>query len=106
MSRARRPLPEWPFTQIEGRFTLAAVAPGMPAVTRDARGDWSIRILVHVVLSAGRTVERYDYFYLAADGTVLSAPWGHARDWKPGRITGLSDAVLAEYARRAAGDPR
>ena len=87
---------EIPFSQIEGSFRLASYyfgAKWCPAVYRPDRGGYSIRI----TKSEWGSGVSYDYFELAEDGTVTTAPRGYAKDYKPGRITGLDEA-LSKYA--------
>lgn len=89
-------IPTFPFAVVEREFRLASYWFGArfcPAVFRREDDTYGIRILASV---RGDTTT-YDYFELAADGTVLKAPRGYARNYKPGRIGGLDEA-LAKYA--------
>jgi hypothetical protein len=40
---------------------------------------------------------RPDGFELDADGTITTAPRGHAKDWRPGIVTDIAEAA-ARYA--------
>jgi hypothetical protein len=84
-----------PFEQIERQFTLAAYGPGRPAVSESRSGGYWIRVVMSD--RVGGNSSTFGYFRLDADGTVTEAPRGYARDYRPGRITGLADAV-AKYA--------
>lgn len=91
---------EIPFANIEGEWQLGSYFFGAqfcPAVRQDGNGDFSIRVVRSERRSGPDLTTWYDYFKLAADGTVLSAPRGYAKDYKPGRVTGLDDAV-AKYS--------
>lgn len=94
------PLPKIPFSVIERSFTLTA-ALGYPAVSKldEPRGRvaYSIRVLKSERFHGANVSRTYDYFELAADGEVITAPRGYARDYKPARVTGLDEAV-AKYA--------
>lgn len=87
--------------EIRGRFTLVPLNLGgrsHPAVAKDAQGRYSIRILKHLDYNAstGLRQEKFDYFYCDADGTITTAPRGHAKDFRPGRIDPAElDAVIA-----------
>lgn len=99
--RARKPRPprEIPFSEIESRFKLAAYWFGekwCPAVC-EKNGGYSIRVSIHDYYSGDTRHTKFDYFYLDADGLVTTAPRGYARDYKPGQVTGLAEAV-AKYA--------
>lgn len=93
------------FGEIEQRFHLVPMTFGKvhPAVGKDDRdGSYSIRVLVSSSFTAGfgggRT-EKYDYFYLDAEGAITAAPRGYARDYRPGRIPVEElDAAVAKYA--------
>ena len=106
-ARKPRAVREIPFTDIEAGFRLGSMWWGStfkPAVFRKGDG-YRIRIVKSETrYSTGSSIS-YDYFELAADGTVLIAPRGYARDYKPGRIAGLDEAV-EKYADAAPGDLR
>lgn len=99
MSRQPKPVREIPFAEIERDFELAGLGTS-PSVglRRVPDGDgYYIRVFAGAtVLANGTVTTRYDYFHLTDDGTVLSAPRGYAKDYRPGRITGLDEA-LAKY---------
>jgi hypothetical protein len=91
---------EIPFAHIERQFELASYWFGgkwCPAVDSNDRGGYQIRVLKGETRAGSNTTTTYDYFYLAEDGAVLTAPRGYARYFKPGRVTGLDEAV-ARYA--------
>lgn len=81
-----------PFEDIERNWSLATWALS-PAVGR-RRDDASYYIRV---VNTRPGSPRFGYFEVSADGTVLAAPRGVTKDYKPGRITGLDDAVVEKY---------
>ena len=86
---------EIPFSVIERRFALSGYWFGSkwcPAVDTKDGGGYTIRVQVSETHRGRDTTTKWDYFELAADGTVLMAPYGYARDYKPARITGLDEA--------------
>lgn len=90
---------EIPFASIERRFQLGAYWFGArycPAVTRDG-GQYRIRIVAQTTVSSGGSKTTWDYFECDLDGLVTTAPRGYAKDYKPGRIVGLDEA-LVKYA--------
>ena len=90
-----KPVPTIPFGRIERSFELASYWFGntwCPAVVAKENG-YRIRVIKSETLSGSSRNVTYDYFELAADGTVLVAPRGYARDYKPAQITGLDEAV-------------
>ena len=94
---------EIPFTEIEENHQLAAYWWGdkfCPAVDRRDRGGYQIRVLKDERPRGGQVTTSYDYFELDEQGTVLVAPRGYAKDYKPGRIVGLAEAA-AKYATQA-----
>lgn len=102
-----KPPREIPFTDIEDEFQLGSYWWGdkpIPAVDKTGDG-YRIRVVKSITVNGPNTSFTYDYFELAADGTVLVAPRGYARDYKPGRITGLDDA-LTRHAEPASNAPR
>lgn len=90
-----RPVQEIPFARVERAFTLARGLGGSPAVGIKSGGNgYYIRILVGEARRRdGSVTTKWDYFYLSPDGTVDVAPRGYAKDYKPGRITGMAEAV-------------
>ena len=87
---------EIPFAQVEYDFHLAGYWLGSgwhPAVKSTERG-YRIRVLKSETRSGISVSTTYDYFELDADGMVRVAPRGWAKDYKPGRITGLDEAVV------------
>lgn len=104
MATKQRTVREIPFSRIDLAFSLASYWFGTkwcPAVWRNDDGTYRIRVVKSQ--HHGRTT--YDYFELAADGTVRVVPRGYARDYKPGRVTGLDEAV-ATYAEPSGSEPR
>jgi hypothetical protein len=89
--RRKRTVMVIPFTDIEQRWRPS---PLDPFVERDG-DDYVINVLTFVSFFPAEI--RTDSFRLAADGTVISAPRGWAKDYKPGRVTGL-DGAVAKYA--------
>jgi hypothetical protein len=83
---------EIPFADIERLLDLAAVADS-PPVGQKPRGGYWIRVLMSERIGSSTTNTKFDYFDLAEDGEVLSAPRGYAKDFRPGRVTGLAEAV-------------
>lgn len=86
---------EFTMQQIRARFPLAAIG-GSPAIGREAwaggKDGWYIRVSVSVTIGLTSTRERYDYFRLSPDGTILSAPRGYNRDYRPGRVVDIETA--------------
>lgn len=100
MAAKSRPIYEIPFVRVERQFQLASYWFGerwCPAVSRKENGDYSIRVVKSETVSGPNVSTTYDYFALSEDGAVLSAPRGYAKDFKPGRIIGMPEAV-ARYA--------
>lgn len=93
--RKKRPVPEIPFSVIERRFELVHFG-ASPAVGREDDGYY-VRVLTGQTYAADAVRSNFDYFRLAADGTVKTAPRGHTPMYKPGRVTGMDEAV-AKYA--------
>jgi hypothetical protein len=81
--------------EIEQQFELASYwfgAKWCPAVHETARG-YGIRVLRAETLTFnGRNVS-YDYFELDPEGVITTAPRGHAKDYKPGRVVDIKEAV-------------
>jgi len=92
--RKAKPIAEIPFTEIERQWQPS---PLDPFISRDG-DDYVINVLTYVSLVPAEI--RTDSFRVAADGTVLRAPRGFAKDYRPGRITGVDEA-LAKYATGA-----
>ena len=95
--RKPRPVREFTFAEIEQNWTLSASITGGPAVWRDKAG-YSIRVVVGERRTGGSVTTTFDFFRLDLNGGVAQAPRGYAKDYKPGRITGMEEAV-AKYAR-------
>jgi pyruvate dehydrogenase complex dehydrogenase (E1) component len=90
----------YPFAFIERRFTPASYWFGTewcPAVRRSEDNSYCIRVLGTYAKTGTSTSTSYDYFELDADGIVIAAPHGHAKQWKGVRVSGLDEAV-AKYA--------
>lgn len=103
--RTRAPR-EIPFGEIERDWTLGCYWFGdrwCPAVFFDDRGGGRYRVrVVTGERTRGATITRsWDFFECDPTGLVTLAPRGHAKQYKPGRVTGLDDAV----AKHAPEDP-
>jgi DNA-binding transcriptional MocR family regulator len=100
VSRSKREPRQITVAEIEGQFELASYwfgAKWCQAVQKFDRGTYSIRVLrSQTIRLSGQTVS-YDYFELDADGTITTAPRGHAKDWRPGIVTDIAEAA-ARYA--------
>lgn len=107
MSRSKREPRQITVAEIEAQFELASYWFGTkwcPAVHENARG-YGIRVLrSQTIRLSGQTVS-YDYFELDADGTITTAPRGHAKDWKPGRVVDI-EAAAKRYATPTDGAMR
>jgi hypothetical protein len=80
---------------IERTFELASywfADAWCPAVFA-AKHGWSIRVIKSHSFNGLSQAITYDFFELALDGTITTAPRGHAKDWKPGRITDIAEAA-------------
>lgn len=93
--RRKRPIPEIPFTRLERQWDLVHFGSSR-AVGREGDGFY-IRVLVGEEWHGDALRSKFDYFRLDADGTVRVAPRGYAKDYKPGRIAGMDEA-LVRYA--------
>lgn len=91
--RRKRPVEvrEIPFADIEQDWRPS---PLDPFIERDG-DDYVINVLTYVSFSPAEI--RTGSFRLAPDGTIISAPRGYAKDYKPGRITGMDEAVATRY---------
>jgi hypothetical protein len=112
MSPAKREPREMKLNEIAANFDVAGASywwefggrrRWCPAVYRNDGGDYRIRYVKSVDISAGNGTSRvtYDYFELDADGLITVAPWGFAREYKPGRVVDIA----AEAERYATPDP-
>lgn len=101
MSRPKRAERAFTVAQIAERFELASYwfgAKWCPAVHRtEGRQGYGIRIAASVTTTNDRAHYRYDYFELDPDGVITTAPRGHAKDYKPGRVVDIA-AVADEQA--------
>jgi hypothetical protein len=91
------------FAYIQQEFKLAPLAlfgTVHPAVAYKDGEGYSIRVAVsHSRNHLGDVTEKFDYFYLDAEGTITEAPRGYAKDYRPGRIPVEElDAAVARYA--------
>jgi hypothetical protein len=95
------PPPEIQLAQIEARFQLAWFS-GHPPISLNPRGGYVIRILKALSIDHnGTRIEKYDYFYTNADGLITTAPRGHAKDYRPGRIpVDQLDAAVTRYTNQ------
>lgn len=95
MSRAKREPRAFTVADIAARFEMASYWFGekwCPAVWRTSTG-YAIRILKsQTVTSTGQQLT-YDSFDLDEDGVITAAPRGWAKEYKPGRVTDIADAV-------------
>jgi len=91
--RKKQPVPEIPFEEIEQNWKPSPLSASF--IERDG-DDYVINVLTYVGFSPPTI--KVDHFRTSADGTVLSAPRGYAKDYKPGRITGLEDALARHGA--------
>lgn len=86
---------------IEQRFELASYWWGekwCPAVHRIQRSirntpGFGIRVLKSKTMTAAGEHLVFDFFEVADDGTITTAPRGYAREYKPGRVTDIAEAV-------------
>lgn len=95
MSRPKREPRAITLAEIEQTFELASYWWGTkwcPAVGRTERG-FHIRFTKSLVINGADQRHTYDYFELDADGVITTAPYGHAKDWKPGRVVDIEAAV-------------
>lgn len=83
-----------PWSDVAAQFTLTADPGTVPL--------WQLDPDTYAIAVVAQTGSGVDGFRCAADGVVLSAPRGHAKDFRPGRITGLVDAA-ANLLREQAG---
>lgn len=63
------------------------------AVARRDNGGYQIRILKSRTVRGDSEKVDYDYFELDPTGLITIAPWGTAKDWKPGRVTDIAEAA-------------
>jgi hypothetical protein len=103
---AREPR-EITLAEIERTFELASYwfsGAWCPAVFA-AKHGWSIRVVKsHSFSSASQSVT-YDYFELALDGTITTAPRGYAKDFRPGRVVDI-EAAAERFAQPLPGARR
>jgi hypothetical protein len=102
---------ETTIAEIEAQFELASYWMGIkwcPAVARKDDGGYSIRTVKGRHTYPGGENVSYDYFELDADGVVTTAPRGHAKTYRPGRVVDIADAarILAEDEVAQAAAPR
>jgi hypothetical protein len=92
--------------ELEREFQLASYWWGekfCPAVHEKSHGNgYGIRVVRSVTVSGQNRSYTYDYFELDADGTITTAPRGHAKDYKPGRVGDIAEAA----ERYATPDPK
>lgn len=87
-----------PFAVIEREFRLDDAsywfgATWCPAVHHRKEGGYGIRIVTRASQSGRSTHIGFDYFYLDADGLITTAPRGFAKEYKPGRVVDIAQAV-------------
>jgi len=93
--------------EIEQQFELASYWFGerwCPAVAETAHG-YGIRVVRSETITGNSRGITYDYFELDHDGTITTAPRGHAKDYKPGRVVDIA-AVCKRYATPIPGARR
>jgi hypothetical protein len=91
-----KPIREITMAEIEARFELASYWFGdkwCPAVDRGESGCFGIRVVKSSFRSGNSSRFSYDYFKLDADGMVMEAPRGYAKEFKPGRVVDAGDAA-------------
>jgi hypothetical protein len=93
MAGKTKPLREIAFAEIQDRFLIDVHGPG-PGVGRRTEGGYYIRITKSIETNGISETRKFDYFRLAEDGEVTTAPRGHAKDYRPARIVGMPEAVL------------
>ena len=87
--------------EIEQSFELASYWWGekwCPAVHRIQRSirnapGFGIRILKSKTMTRSGEHLVFDFFEVADDGTITTAPRGYAREYKPGRVTDIAAAA-------------
>jgi hypothetical protein len=108
VSRAKREPRAITIAELEQIFDLESYWFGSkwcPAVWRRESGSYGIRVIKSLRLHPGGRDVTYDYFELDADGTVATAPRGYAREFKPGRVVDITEAV-ERYATSTANAMR
>lgn len=91
---AREPR-EITLAEIEQTFELASywfAGAWCPAVFA-AKHGWSIRVVKSHSFSSSSQSFSYDYFELDLDGTITTAPRGHAKAFRPGRVVDIEKAA-------------
>jgi len=84
--------------EIRRAFTLAWLG-ASPPIQRSSNGGYYIRVLVKERYSyfANPAQGKYDYFRIAKTGTIIGAPWGHAKTYRPGHMNVEElEAAIAE----------
>lgn len=95
MSQAKREPRAFTVAEIEQRFELASYwfgAKWCPAVHSTARG-YGIRVVRSQSVSLNNQTVSYDYFELDGEGVITTAPRGYAREYTPGRVADIAEAV-------------
>lgn len=98
MTARKREPRAFTLAEIEHQFELASYwfgAKWCPAVYRKGSG-YGIRFLKSETVTLNHRSETFDYFELDADGVITTAPRGHTKDWKPGRVVDI-EAAAAQY---------
>lgn len=85
---AIREIPAWPVDFIRRQFDIAPIR-----VTSRDGGGFRVRVAVALKVTAFSSMTKFDAFICTATGEITSAPRGYAKNFRPGRITGLADAV-------------
>src|SRR5690606_21403809 len=85
--------------EIRRAFTLPWLG-ASPPIQRSSNGGYYIRVSVkerYSYFAAPPEQKKYDYFRIANTGTIISAPWGHAKTYRPGYMdVGELEAAIAE----------
>lgn len=83
--------------EIRRAFTLAWLGASSP-IQRSSNGGYYIRVLgERNNYFAAPVQKKYDYFRIAGTGTIIGAPWGHAKTYRPGYMdVGELEAAIAE----------
>lgn len=97
MSPAKREPRAITIAELESRFDVAGASywfghTWCPAVGT-IRGGYQVRFIKSETVTLASRQVSYDWFELDADGLVLVAPRGYARDFKPGRVVDIAEAV-------------
>ena len=83
--------------EIAQRFELASYWFGerwCPAVHKHRDGNgYGIRFIKSVTFSGANQSYTFDYFELDNDGVITTAPRGYAKEYKPGVVVDIAEAL-------------